>query len=79
MNLTRKPPQQSKLIRDQTEQKVKAVENDANLVRETAQAKSNLVLTQAKSRVQVPVFSFCLSVCLSLSLSLSLSHTHAHR
>lgn len=44
--------QQSKLIRDQTELEVKKVENEANLVRDTAYAKANLTITQAKSRVQ---------------------------
>ena len=44
--------QQSKLIRDTTDQKVKSVENDANLITQTAAAKASLVLTKAKSRVQ---------------------------
>jgi len=44
--------QQSKLIRDTTDQKVKFVENDANLITQTAAAKASLILTKAKSRVQ---------------------------
>ena len=44
--------QQSKLIRDTTDQKVKSVENDANLITQTAAAKASLILTKAKSRVQ---------------------------
>ena len=44
--------QQSKLIRDTTDQRVKSVENDANLITQTAAAKASLILTKAKSRVQ---------------------------